>query len=195
MYGIGISDRGTYLASKDNKPTKEYMLWASMLARCQPGGVQQNKHPTYIGCSVHPEFVHFQDFAEWCQNQIGFGLDDYALDKDLLIPGNKVYGPDTCVFIPQRLNKLLNANASKRGLYPIGVSYHAGTKRFRASIRIDGQKVELGGFGNADDAHQTYKIAKLNEIRRLADHYKDQIDNRVYNALISYDLNKKPIQS
>lgn len=30
-----------------------------------------------------------------------------ALDKDIFIKGNKVYGPDTCCLVPIRVNALL----------------------------------------------------------------------------------------
>lgn len=35
----------------------------------------------------------------------------WQLDKDLLCPGNKVYGPDTCLWLPRSLNSALSGGA------------------------------------------------------------------------------------
>ena len=36
------------------------------------------------------------------------------LDKDILVRGNKLYSPDTCLFVPQEINNLLTVQ-NKRG--------------------------------------------------------------------------------
>jgi hypothetical protein len=46
-----------------------------------------------------------------------------ALDKDILYKGNKIYSPDTCVFVPQEINALFVKNDANRGDLPIGVFY------------------------------------------------------------------------
>ena len=66
------------------------------------------------------------------------------LDKDILIPGNKIYGPNACMFIPQDINKLLVDREAARGLYPQGVAFNKREKKFRAAIRQYGETVHLG---------------------------------------------------
>lgn len=188
VYGIGISDPGQYFSRVDGKHTDEYQLWVRVLQRCQSGGLFQTKQPAYIGCSVHPDFIRFQWFAEWCNNQIGFGLKGWALDKDILIQSNRVYGPDTCCFVPKQLNQLLAHKRSNQGLHPTGVSYFRNRGNYIAQIGIDGKNKTLGYFETPELAEAAYKIAKTNDIRRQAELWKTQIDPRVYVALLKYEV-------
>ncbi len=157
-----------------------------MLARCVVGGEFQKKKPAYIGCEVHPVFIKYQDFATWCQNQIGFHVAGFQLDKDLLVDGNKVYGPDTCVFIPSGLNSMIIRNERSRGLLPIGVSYEKCRKRYKVKISIGGKNVDIGSFKDVDLAKDAYIKRKLIEVSKAADMWKDSIDPRAYAALINW---------
>ena len=51
------------------------------------------------------------------------------IDKDLLFPGNKVYGPDTCVFVTRQLNNLFTDHGG-RGPHKQGVYKHGQSKRY-----------------------------------------------------------------
>jgi len=185
--GIGRYEKGRYAGWSSGKNTKEYNLWDSMIKRCIPCGSEQIRHPSYIGCSVHLDFIKFQDFAEWCQHQIGFGNDGWALDKDILVPGNKVYGPDTCAFVPRQLNQLLTHKRSTQGEYPTGVDHHKRTGKYRASIGIDGVQTHIGYFETPEQAECAYKQAKLSDIRRHAEIWKSKLDLRVYERLMNYE--------
>lgn len=157
-----------------------------MLSRCEVDGIEQSIHPTYIGCTVHPDFIKFQDFAAWCHTQIGFG-NDWALDKDILIPGNKVYGPDTCCFVPKSINSLLTYKKSNNGRLPIGVTYHK-TGRYNARVSVEDVRKCLGYFETPEEAVVAYQSAKLNEIKRQAEKYKGLVDDRIYQALLNYKM-------
>lgn len=186
--GIGICDKGRYPGKVGRITTKEYELWSGLLQRCVVGGPIQSKYPSYIGCTVHPNFIRFQDFAEWCQHQIGFRNDKWALDKDILLPGNKVYGPDTCCFVPRQLNNLLTHKRTEQGQYPTGVSFHKPNGNYLAQGSVDGRRKHLGCFDTPEAAETAYKTAKTNEIRRQAEIWKDRIDPRAYNALLNYKV-------
>ena len=107
--------------------TKQASVWMSMIDRCYSDKVQIRR-PRYKGCMVSDYFMTYSNFEDWCNEQIGFdSLDDFGrsfeLDKDLLNKGNKVYSENTCVFIPQEINKSLEKANSARGEYPIGVYF------------------------------------------------------------------------
>ena len=80
----------THTTSVKGVLNKQGKLWGSMLERCHSNKLHE-RCPTYIGCEVSDYFKNFSNFYEWCQDQIGFNCDDYELDKDLLIKGNKLY--------------------------------------------------------------------------------------------------------
>lgn len=88
--------------------TESGSVWYDMRNRCKINGSIQNRQPRYIGCTMSENFKDFQFFVEWHIKQIGFGLKDYQIDKDLLISGNKEYHEDKCVFIAKTVKYVLN---------------------------------------------------------------------------------------
>lgn len=160
---------------------KQYALWADMKKRCKPNYPRAEYH----GCSVSLEFQSYPFFHDWCLEQIGFGVLGSQLDKDILIKGNKLYSPDTCVFVPQRINQLLTTRRNHRGDYPIGVTMRSG--RYYSRFFVDG-KQEQKSFTNVDDAFQFYKTNKELIIKQTANDFKSCIDPRVYDALMSYTI-------
>lgn len=163
-----------------------YKLWASMLQRCY-SEKRLIKDPSYIGCSVHPDWHSFMSFRSWMIEQDWEGME---LDKDILFEGNRVYGPDTCVFVDHHVNTFLINCAASRGDYPVGVHLHKECGKFVALIRdfrIKKQKY-LGIFDTAEEAHQCYVLAKHGLAMDLASIQKDR---RVAKALISrYAIHK-----
>ena len=185
--GVGIL--GTKYPSRVNGViTKEYDLWYSMLRRCYSDS-SKKKNPTYEGCKVSENFLHYEYFYEWCHSQIGFSNKDWQLDKDLLAKGNKIYSESTCVFIPSDINLLLTKSTASRGEYLIGVSWCKTNKAFKARVRKNKGKQEyLGLFNTEIEAFNAYKQAKENYIKELANKCGDKIDPRAYNALMKYQV-------
>ena len=109
VLGIGIvGDK--YPTKVDGKHTKEYSIWRGLFKRCYDEKFHKN-NITYVECEVVSKFVYYDKFFDWCQNQIGFGIDGFEIDKDLLVKGNKYYSEDFCVFLPKEINTAL----TKRG--------------------------------------------------------------------------------
>ena len=193
VYDIGIiGDK--YLSRVNGRNTKEYMLWIDMLKRCySDANVCDNfkkKYPTYEGCEVSDNFKSYEYFYEWCHKQIGFGVSDFELDKDLLVKGNKIYSENICVFIPSEINSLLTKRESSRGAHLIGVHWSNTNKAFVAQVnKGKGKKKHLGIFNTELEAFKAYKVAKESFIKEQANKWKSQIDERVYNALMNYEVN------
>lgn len=190
VYDIGIKDR-EYPAWKDGKSVKEYVAWCGMLYRCTQK--YWDKYPTYIGTTCSNNFKHYSFFYEWCQSQIGFGQSDesgklWHLDKDILVKGNNIYSEDTCIFVPQRINKLLIKSNSLRGDYPIGVSKNIGAATVRVRCSFDSVSKHLGCFETPQEAFSVYKAHKECVIKNVASEYKHQLDPRAYEALMNYTV-------
>ena len=188
VYGVGIV--GTkYPISEGGVHTKEYVLWKSVLQRCYSDN-SKKKQPTYEGCEVSENFKSYEYFYEWCHKQIGFGNQGWQLDKDLLVKGNKVYSENSCVFIPQEINKVLTKSDKNRGKHLIGVSWHKRDNAFKASVNKNKGKQEwLGYFNTEIEAFNAYKKAKESFVKEQADKWKSQIDPRAYEALMNYEVN------
>jgi len=183
--GVGILD------ISDNKG-KAYSLWSNMLKRCY-SEVSLKDRPTYSECTVSEDFKRYSNFKNWCETQKGFQeLDDngkvYALDKDILVKGCGTYSKDTCCFVPAELNSALLKRGASRGEHAIGVYYENTSKKFHASAKIGKKKKHLGCFDSEDGAFLAYKLAKEGYVKELANKWKDQIDPRVYEALINYQV-------
>lgn len=184
IYGVGVNDR-KYSMWVDGKITKEYDLWRSFLGRCYNPEYHRRK-PTYVGCSVSENFKGYSYFYDWCQQQVGFGGEDFQLDKDLLLRGNKVYSEDTCLFLPRALNTLFTARRNHRGNFPLGVSKNEG--RFMAECSTDKSSRHIGRFNTPELAFQAYKQVKEAFIKLQAEKWRDFIDPRAYEALMRYEV-------
>ena len=183
---IGVSEKGKYSTWENGKHTKEYVKWREMVRRCY-SEVYLAKKPTYRLCSIDEKFLNFQYFAEWCNNQVGFE-EGWQLDKDLLVKGNKVYSEDTCVFLPAELNTLLLKSGSIRGSYPIGVVVQTKHNYILASCKQNNKRIYLGKFGTVYEAFLAYKKFKEEYIKIMANKYKETLNQRAYETLMSYEV-------
>ena len=187
VHGVGIAG-AKYPITVNGVKTKEYMLWCSMLERCY-NATYQKQRPTYEGCEVSDNFKSYEYFYEWCNKQIGFDSEDWHLDKDLLIKGNKVYSESTCVFIPREVNTLLTKSTASRGEHLIGVFWNKTNNAFRARVNKNkGKQEHLGYFNTEIEAFKAYKEAKESFIKEQANVWKDKIDERAYKALMNYTV-------
>jgi hypothetical protein len=190
VYNVGVIGEGNI--SNGNILLKEYRLWNSMLQRCYDNKLHE-ECPTYTECVVSDNFKYFPYFKEWCLNQVGFGLKDdkgkpFALDKDILVKGNKVYSEDNCAFVPREINNVFLKGKKSRGDNFIGVNYHTRDKVFASNISKFGHQHHLGYFNTEMEAFYAYKQAKEDYIKEVAEKWKDQIDPRVYEALMKYEV-------
>lgn len=148
------------------------------------------KWKSYLEAEVCEEWHDYRNFAKW-YNDNYYQIDNMQMhiDKDILVKGNKIYSPETCVFVPYNINSLFTKGNTMRGDCPIGVNYHKRDKVFYARVRNNkGQRMELGGFSNPTDAFNAYKMAKEQIIKDVANEYKDKIPQRLYEAMIKYEV-------
>lgn len=87
-----------------------------MLQRCYDKDSLE-KNPTYKDCTVAEEWHNFQNFAEWFKENY---IEGYHLDKDIKIKGNRVYGPDRCMFVTPQENKEFSSSKHYKMLDPDG---------------------------------------------------------------------------
>ena len=173
VHGVGISDVSTCLPKKRGQrvadPKPAYLAWSGMLQRCY-GKRRLARFPTYEGCSVCKSWITFSNFEKWYNKNYVSG---FALDKDLLKPHNKVYGPKTCAYVPQHINKLFNSvsRVVRKNRPHLGVVPHSG--KFMA-VALDTSKgykgqISLGSFSDIAEARGAYKSWRMLHIVGIAD--------------------------
>lgn len=102
--GFGVLDeRTSFRQGEKSAKCPHHTVWLSMLIRCY-SEKNRHKYKTYEGCTVDERWRLFSEFKKWREAQDWKGK---QLDKDLLVPGNRVYGPDTCTMLDRSLNTFL----------------------------------------------------------------------------------------
>ena len=150
-----------------------------MLTRCY-NEKHLVKNPSYKDCVVCEEWKRFSNFKAWMEIQDWEGK---QLDKDLLIRGNKLYSPETCVFVSKVINSFITESGASRGQYPIGVKWDKNAKKFRVfcSNPFTGKQESLGYFSCPEESHKIWLKRKLELAKLLAE---EQDDQRVAKALV-----------
>lgn len=185
-FGVNDVDYSVYSSRElprgaDNKRRQELVWhcpyhekWVNMLGRVYSSYYHKN-NPSYIGCSVSEDFKHLTDFKVWVENQPCVDWRDKQLDKDLLFKGNRLYSPETCVFLSRRVNLFLNVGG-KPNKYLIGVT-DADSKinPFWGSCKdpLKRYSTHLGYYKTEIDAHLAWKAKKHEYALELADLEED----------------------
>ena len=182
-YGKGCLGEGKYKMSENGKNKKEFRIWYNMLKRCYDPKYQEEK-PTYRGCTVEDYLLNFQNMGEWIEeNYYEVSGEIMCLDKDILCKGNKVYSRETCIFVPQRINKLFTKSDRSRGKDPIGVSpRQSGNYGVYCSDGY-GKNINLGTYSIKEEAFRAYKVYKEKLIKETIDSYKGIIPEPHYSRL------------
>lgn len=176
--GVGINDADyiTHAHTNIGQWTCPIMQkWRSMLTRIY----SPDQYYTYIGTVLDAEWISFMSFRSWCLGNRW--KSDYHLDKDIITNG-KIYGPNSCAFIPQQINKFFNDRALAGNLYPTGVSIIGQRYQASCSDPINKCRQYLGLFDTPEEAHLAWKKRKHEHAIALADMYPD-LDPCVLDAL------------
>ena len=191
-YG-GYIGQGKY-KSKDEQGnlTKCYEDWYNLLKRIG-NKVNNSRSLAYEDAILVEEWYNFQNYAEWWYaNKYDVEGETMCVDKDILNKGNKIYSPDTCIFVPERINMLFINTLKKGRKYPIGVHYMKANGKYVAqcSIMCNGEQkgIYLGLYNTPKEAFLVYKEFKEAYIKDVADEYKDKIPQRLYNAMYNWEV-------
>lgn len=180
VYGVGYVGIGPHRVSLNSKKNAAYQCWYDMLERCYSEKLLRMR-PTYKGCVVCDEWHNFQTFADFYHND-PYRQDGWELDKDLIVPGNKEYGPNVCAFVPSHLNSILSDHRGARGNLPQGVNIKG--NNYQAKISKDGVRVNIGHYPTQELAYAVYESEKLKYLKEVANRYIGKVDQRVIDSLI-----------
>lgn len=185
--GIGYMGIGEFMSKQNGKTTKHYETWKNMLVRAYSNKYRL-KYLSYKDVTVCEEWHCFQNFAKWFDENREEYMNEWHLDKDILVKGNKIYSPETCCFVPSVINYLFTKREAKRGNLPIGVVFVKISERYQAIMNETVSKKGLGTYDTPEEAFTAYKIGKEAKIKYIAKGWKDLLKPNVYQALINYQV-------
>lgn len=196
----GVAAIGSKYPNKiEGKITKESDVWRGIIKRCFSKD-KEEKIPAYKDVTCCDEWLLFENFYEWIHSQENFDKwlhgDGWAIDKDILVKGNKVYSPETCCLVPKNVNNLFIKQKAARGDLPIGVYKHHKKEGMFSTNYIYGKKINrakttTASYPTPEDAfYFGYKPAKEDYIKRVAqeEYKKGNITEKCYNAMMNYQV-------
>jgi hypothetical protein len=174
LYGIGFLGEGG-LAVQNNKKTKEYRAWSSMIYRCY---YKKYKYTfaAYKDCEVSEEWENYSNFYKWYSQNKYKCSDNLEIDKDILSNGNKVYSSETCLLVPKRINNF--CQASKQG-----GCYLTKSNTWAARLNHNKQNIHIGVFKSFKEAEDAFLLYKNSILQNLVEKYKTEIPKDTYNKL------------
>lgn len=182
VFCTGYYGVGKYVARKNNKPTPAYISWLHILERCY-NEPQKHKHPAYYGiATVCDEWLNYQNYAKWhYENYYSIDGERIHIDKDILIKGNKVYSPETCIFVPQRINMIFMSKQKS-----VDSDLPNAIYRCKTGFKCSYNGKSLGVFKSLEEAVSVHGLYMKKHIRNVASEYKDKIPEKIYEALLNY---------
>lgn len=177
-FGIGYLGCNDSLSSEGDYA---YIKWANMMQRCYSEEVHKNKS-YYISCTADIEWLNFSNYREWHRKN-SMGDRKVDLDKDVLVPGNTVYGTETCTLIPHFTNTIFES----RGL-DTNIVLNNDTGKYDVTMSILGAKKDVGSFDTHKEAQKGYIEYKQNYIRDFAEKCKGKVPYKTYIAMLNWKV-------
>lgn len=194
-----LGRRQEYVPYITLKSNIAYSIWNGIYNRCY-----KPDRSTYGRCydeaTMCDSWLNNRDtFVEWfLSNYYNCDNESMAVDKDLLVPGNKHYSPETCCILPQTLNTMLSNCKKHRPRkwttgnsdLPLGVRYDEYKQVYYGQIKpcVHDEVLNLSYWETPEQAFEEYKRFKQADILMMAAKYKSKIPRHVYEALIKYDV-------
>lgn len=157
-----------------------------MKSRCYNEKIHAQK-PWYKDCTMCDEWLADKyAFYDWVNDGNFYVIDGeptVELDKDILVKGNTIYSPETCIFAPKSINTLFGGSSKKNddGL-PMGVTMTENGK-YKPQI-----KRFPDVFDTPEEAWEIWKLHKQSLIIQKADEYLGKIPMKLYYAMMSYQF-------
>ena len=170
-------------------------VWRGIIRRTGKRDPNMHNYEAYKDCTLDPRWFKLSVFKEWIEQWDDF--ENKEVDKDILIPGNLHYGPDTCLMVRKIVNQWFKPHILKGDL-PRGVCWNSNYKKgkspkpYRAQTNplqvIDGEvkvgkRTALGHFLTVEEASDAFQKARQESLQILID---TETDVKVRDAILQY---------
>lgn len=132
----------------------------------------------YKDCTISESWKYYSNFKSWIQEELSlwngvYSFSDLQLDKDLLSPmsDNKIYSEETCILIPQELNKFTTFLKKGYEFDKIGghLDKRDGFYYCHCNNPFTKKSQTHGRFSSQEDAHMKWREVKAGHCQDLAD--------------------------
>ena len=191
-YGVGIND----VMIAGFAQSKTCRVWRGILRRSGKRDTNMHNYEAYKDCTLDPRWFKLSVFKEWIEQWDDF--ENKEVDKDILIPGNLHYGPDTCLMVRKIVNSWFKPHDENKSDLLRGVCWNNGWKKgksskpYRAQISplqvVDGEakigkRTFLGYFFTEEEASDAFQKARKESLQILVD---TETDMKVRDAILQY---------
>ena len=168
---------------------QKYSRWYNMNSRCY----RECYHRTHPG-TIYPECEVCEDwrikkesFYDWLDKEYyTVGGEQMDIDKDILKKGNRLYSPETCLVVPHTINVLW---AMLPASYP---TFNEERQQWEADAEFFptpySQKKYFDDLEEAWDYMAGIKYAHIKEVAEL---YKDEMPEKIYQAMLAYRIDQE----
>lgn len=174
LYGIG------FIGEINEKDAISYEYWHSMLNRCYG---KRSYYNSYKEITVCDEWLCYANFKKWFdKNYYKVKNERMEIDKDIILKNNKIYSPNTCIFVPQKINNLFISINKKKAIYKNKSNTYYYYKRDRKRQK----NILVNNFKTYEEAYKDYKKQKEINIKKTINEYKNLLPLNIFNILNNY---------
>ena len=142
------------------------------------------KYPAYYGiCTVCNEWLNYQNFAEWYESHYYYIPNERIhVDKDIKFKDNKMYGSNTCILVPQKINEIFHRSRPKT----IDSDLPETIKRYAKGYQVSFRGESLGVYPTIKECLEKYNTKKIDYIRELVNGYGNKMPDEVREILLGW---------
>lgn len=180
-----------YMGENYNRKTDKllYARWNNMLQRCYNPKMPNYKNYGALGVTVSEEWHNFSNYKKWFYDNFwDIGSDEkVVVDKDILIPNNKIYSSNTCLLIPVSFNSIFAGivneynNKSKK----TSTGYSGVIQNDDGTYKLEIFKTSFSNFKTLENAYKTKSNMFKALINGMVNNYPN-MPQKVKDAILNY---------
>ena len=171
LCGVGYIGNSPKENRKHKLHEKADATWRNVIKRCYDIDIKE-KNPSYIDATMCDEWLNYQVFLKWFEENY---IDGWHIDKDLLFFGNKHYSPETCIFVPRKVNNIFRYQKNRGGL-PFGIKHNSNKIGYVAGSSCGNKVLYTNDLDLAVDFYWVQKRIAVDKVIKLYPEFSELLD-------------------